>query len=342
MVPLLGSPQTTARAAPEIVITFKEKWAVPKLRYLGLNAMAFNDDGFYVLNGKNGAVEARIPFETIGDCCEIVCQSGLGSVPLLVDIINFTLLKKNYLPLHASAFQYQGSNILVVGWTKGGKTETLLSFCNHGARYIGDEWVILSSDGQTMFGLPVPVTIWDWQFKYIPKLLPKISKAKQAFFMGIRLLDTWQHTWGYSRLKRLDPFVRLEEAMPAFKRQLKVVELPQVLFAGQFCQTPVSPDKLFLMISQSEPTICIKSCNPLEIAQRMAHSNAVEQFYFFEHYKAFKFAFPNLRNVFLEQVDEQQRSLLAQTLQGKQAYQVLHPYPVSFVDLFENLQPFCQ
>ena len=62
LVPLLGSPQATVQTEPEIVITFKEKWAVPKLRYLGLNAMAFNDDGFYVLNWKNGAVRGAYPF----------------------------------------------------------------------------------------------------------------------------------------------------------------------------------------------------------------------------------------------------------------------------------------
>ena len=102
----LGAMQTSLKRVPDIIVHFTEQLSTPTLKYLGLNSTAFTDDGFYLLNGRNGKVDARIPFDTIGDQCEVLCRRGLGSVPLLFDIVKFTALKKNYVPLHASAFIY--------------------------------------------------------------------------------------------------------------------------------------------------------------------------------------------------------------------------------------------
>ena len=97
---LLGPPLTAPNKPPDIIIRFEEKLSIPALNYLDLNSMGYTDEGFYLLSRRSGEVQARIPFEQIGDQCEILCQSGLGSIPLLSEIITFTFLKKNYLPLH--------------------------------------------------------------------------------------------------------------------------------------------------------------------------------------------------------------------------------------------------
>ncbi len=339
---LLGPAQSSLNQEPDIVIRFKEKLSVRALKYLGLNSSGFTDEGFYVLDRKSGKVIARIPFENIGGQCEIFCQSGLGSVPLLFDIIKLTFLSKNYIAVHASAFLYKESGILVMGWSKGGKTEALFSFANHGACYVGDECVVLSSDGQHMFGIPFPVTIWDWQFKYIPNLLPKIGKQKKILFKGIHFANTIHRTFCHSKLKNAFWLRLLDDALPAFKRKLKVVELPQVIFHNGYYRQRATPDKLFLMMGHSEPVTQVQPCDPMEIARRMHQSNSYEQMPFFEYYRAFKFAFPDLRNDFLEHVNELQRSLLSRALVNKKAYKVLHPYPVSFEDLFVEMQPFCK
>jgi hypothetical protein len=332
-----GTPQTTLHRDPDIIIRFQENLPVSQLTYLGLNSVGFTHEGFYVLSRTDGKVKARIPFEQIGDQCEIVCRSGLRSVPLLEEIVNFTLLRKNYLPLHASAFVYEGTGILVTGWSKGGKTETLLTFAKHGAHYVGDEWIILSSDGRQMFGLAHPVTIWDWQFNYIPELLPPLSWQKAALFRGIHLLDALlqgplQHWF------RLRP---IETALYILKQQLKVVEQPETIFAGRMHGQAATLDKVILTVSHSQSEIRAEACQPQEVAQRMAQSNAYEQMYFFNHYHAFKFAFPGRRNEFLETVQERQSALLQRALAGKEAYKVLHPYPVSFEALFNQLRPLC-
>jgi hypothetical protein len=312
------------------------------LKYLGLNSAAFTDEGFYLLGKRSGEVEARIPFEKIGDQCEILCQSGLGSVPLLFDIIRLTALKKNYIPLHASAFLHNGVGILVTGWTKGGKTEALLSFANHGAHYVGDEWVLLSSDGRKMFGMPINLAIWDWQFEHIPDLLPRISIQKKILFKSIHFLEATHALLKRRGLGRLYLVELLEQALPFLKRGLKIREPPQAIFGDRVSRLGVTPEILFLMISHSESDITVEPCDPVEIARRMASSNECEQIPFFEHYKAFRFAFPHLSNAFLEGVDETQASLLCRALEGKEAYRVFHPYPVALEALFDQLKPVCE
>ena len=88
----------------------------------------------------------------------------MGWIPLLISIINLTALKKHRcVPIHASAFVYKGTGVVVTGWIKSGKSEALLAFSQHGATYVGGEWVLLDPDGETMYGLPGTFRMWDWQ-----------------------------------------------------------------------------------------------------------------------------------------------------------------------------------
>lgn len=131
---------------PDITIRFIKNWELGDVTYLGLNDAAFNENGFYILSSGRAPLKVKIPFEQIGEKCEIVCEQGIIGIPLLQYIINLTFLKKKYLPIHASAFSYDNQGALIIGWSKGGKTEALLSFIKHGAEFIGDETVIVSPD----------------------------------------------------------------------------------------------------------------------------------------------------------------------------------------------------
>jgi hypothetical protein len=327
---------------PDIIVYFQEKLIPNELKYLGLNSVGFTDEEFYLLDKITGKIQARIQFESIGERCEIVAQRNSRSVPLLFDIINFTCLKKKYVSLHASAFVYNEVGIMVMGWPKGGKTGAMLSFINDGARYVGDEWVLISSDGQKMFGIPVSVGISEWQFKHIPELIPEISIQQQLFFKSIHLLDSTQGAFERSRFKNSFPSKILRKALPAFKRQLKISKSPQVIFKDQIGKLEATPEKFFLIISHSRPEIRVERCDPMELAWRMISANEYEQREFFDYYKAFKFAFPLSKNEFLESAYDYQRSLLFRAFEDKETYKVFHPYAGSLETLFTQMQPFCQ
>jgi hypothetical protein len=327
---------------PDITIRFEEHLSLPELKYLGRDQAGFTEDGFFILNSKKSKAKARIPFETIGSRCEIVCETGLRAVPLLIAILNLTLLKRGCIALHASAFEYGSTGVLVTGWAKSGKTESLLAFAAHGAKYVGDEWVILTKDGETMYGLPEPMTVWDWHIEQLPKIRDRLTIPKSLAFKAIHLAGRLQNYFGDSRIKNTLPMRLLADVLPALNRQLYIKVPVENLFSQNSIQLISKPEKLFLIMSQEKTGVTVEAWSPADITSRMLESIYYEQVPFFEYFNAFKFAFPEARNEFLENVRQLQSDILTSALRDKEAYRVLHPYPFSFEDLYRKMAPYCR
>ncbi|MGH7493003.1 MAG: hypothetical protein ACREOO_11480 [bacterium] len=337
----LGPLQRPLLREPDIIVRFVNHLPISGLRHLTLHENGFTDDGFFVLRSSKKAAKVKIAFDQIGKQCEIVCESGLRAVPLLLAILNLTMLAKDCVALHASGFVYNGTGIVVTGWAKGGKTETLLSFAAHGARYVGDEWILLSGDGQNMYGIPEVIRLWDWHLENLPDVRRQVKRESLLLFKAIHGLDRFQQNLN-GRLGKAFPARLLREAMPAIKRQLNVRVDPKIIFGDRFGPFAAKPEKIFLGLSHASPETVVEPIDPGLIAKRMVASIRFEQLPFMEHYLAFKFAFPDRKNEFLEHLPELQYKLLSRALAGKEAYVVRHPYPVSFRDLYASMSPYCE
>ncbi len=336
----IGPLRGDLRRSPDITIRFEEKVTLENLRYLGLNSVGYTDDAFYILRSSKRSAKVRIDFSRIGEQVEIVCESGLKSVPLLMDILNLTLLKKNVVALHASAFRFRGQGVLVTGWAKGGKTEALLSFARHGAEYVGDEWIYVPADGQAMYGIPENIRLWDWHLDNLPHLRKQISFEKKAMFATIHFLEKVEKVLPRGAIGKFPPIKFFREAMPAFKRQLNVQLPPATIFERVSKSFSAQPDKLFLLLSQEASDYSVQEIDGEEIAQRMTASLRFEFTRFMEYYQAFIFAFPDKASRFIEGAHLLQRQLLTRALSGKDAYAVLHPYPLSFEKLYQIIAPY--
>jgi hypothetical protein len=251
-------------------------------------------------------------------------------------------LKKDCIALHASAFAYKDKGILVTGWSKGGKTEALMGFVNQGARYVGDEWVILTKDGQRMYGIPEPITLWDWQIKQLPGICPMLTFSDRLIFRAIHFIRTMHSYLSRGIFKNTFPVQILNKAMPSLMHQLHVNFPPQKIVKYQSMQLCAEPDIVFFVMSHKAPYIYVEPWRSEDIARRMLHSLQYEQLRFFAYYQAFKFAFPDLQNHFLENAPSIQKILLSHALNGKKAYRVMHPYPVSLDSLYRHMKPFCE
>jgi len=338
----LGPLQAPIVNEPDIIVKFVKDLPIPYLRYLGMDNVGFSDDEFFILKSSKKRAKVRIKFNEIGQKCEIVCESGLRSVPLLLAVLNLTLLSKHIVGIHGSAFVYNGIGILVAGWAKGGKTEALLSFAEHGAKYVGDEWIFLSKDGRHMYGVPENIRLWEWHFNYFTHLKNHFSREKRFLFKTINWIDTFQKSFGNGKMKNIIPIKFLREAMPAFKRQLNVQLPPAIIFDNISDSYSARVDKVFLSVSHETDAYSVQKTDPLEIARRMVSSVQYELMPFLEKYLAYKFAFPEKKNSFLEKMPDLQLELLSKALKGKEAYTVFHPYPVSFPKLFEIMKPYCE
>jgi hypothetical protein len=340
---LLGPIQAPLTGEPDIVIRFVDRLSTSsRIRYLGLDEAGFTDDTFLVLRSKHKArARVQIPFEQIGRQCEIVCERGLPAVPLLLAILNLTVLCKGALPMHASAFTYNGTGVLTTGWAKGGKTETLLAFMANGAEYVGDEWVYLSCDGQRMYGIPEPIRVWDWHLQDLPQYWPLVGRGDRVKLRMLKLVVRLMDRAVSNGLGRGSAPVKLIRRMtPLLKRQLYVQLPPQKLFGQGFGPLVGTPDKIFFVASHETPEVTVQPMDPQEIARRMVFSLQEERMDFMSYYLKFRFAFPEIRNELIERVEELQRERLTQVLADKEAYAVYHPYPVSIPALFNALSPF--
>lgn len=328
----LGPLQRPLSAPPDLVIRFVERMpAAGTLRTLGMEEAAFSPDAFFVLRGKHKAqTRVRLSLEQPGQGpSEIVCESGLPAVPLLIPLINLIMVSKGVLPLHAAAFTYQGVGAVATGWSKGGKTEALLAFVAQGAHYVGDEWVYLPADDSRALGIPEPIRLWDWYLRQLPDLRGRLSRSDRL------------------RLATLRAIVALHRRVPGmvpgrlarFLERQRYVDLdPRAIFPAERCALAGRFDRLFWMVTHDAPAIEVSPVSGQEIAGRMLHSLLYEWLPFMGWYRMYRFAFPDSRNELVETLEARLAALLAEALAGKPAYTVAHPYPVDLAALFAAMR----
>ncbi len=340
----LGPVQASLNREPDLVIRFVDQLPITsRVRYLGLHDAAFTDTMFLVLRGKHKAlVRVAIPFDRIGQKgCEILCERGVPAVPLLIPIVNILALANGALPLHASAFLHRQTGVLVTGWAKGGKTETLLAFMQVGGKYIGDEWVYLDESGTRMYGVPEPIKVWDWHLADLRHYWQKVGRTDRV---RLRTLG-WGVRWA-DRLTTLDgarklaPVRLVRRVLPFAERQRYTHMPPHKLFGPENVILKGPLDKVFFVVSHGAPTIEVEPIDPREVARRMVFSLQEERFTFLSYYNKFLFAFPEARNPLIDNLETLQRERLERILADKPTYVVYHPYPVSLVELCRTVEAY--
>jgi hypothetical protein len=326
----LGHAATTLDREPDLTIRFVETLAPSPLTLVGVGESGYDDEAFYLLQAKGGSRRrTRMPFDRLGPGAEIVCERGIPAVPHLLAMVNLVMLTRDVLPLHATALELDGSGVLVTGWSKGGKTETLLAATSHGARYVGDEWVYLPPDGR-MLGLPEPIRLWAWQLAQRPDLLASRTSAER------RRLRTWAtvarvadgvagRSWKVS-----GPVRRIA---PALGRQAYLQVPPADLFGADGMVSSAPLDAVVLVLSHEGPETAVHEVQPGEIARRMAASLAEERAPLMVHYRQFQYAFPERPSPLLESAGTIEMRLLAARLDEVPAAKVTHPHPCDVHEL---------
>jgi hypothetical protein len=339
---------------PDIVLRFVERIPIAgHLRYLGLGDAAFSDDAFLLLKGKHKSrLCVQVPFERIGEPIELLCERGLAAVPMLVPIVNASLLARGHLPLHAAAFVHRGRGVVATGWSKGGKTETLLAFMAAGARYVADEWLYLAPGGARMFGIPEPIRVWSWHLDSLPELRARLSRGERARLSVLGLVaGGMRRATGGGRRHGSAAVRTLNRASALLETQLCVDLPPERLFAGQAASVNGSatgdatgalrPERLLFVVSDELPGVRVRPLEGRAVAERMLFSLAEEDQRLVSCYHRFRFAFPGRSCALLDTAHERRRALLHAALDGVPAFEVRHPYPVELPALYAALAEVC-
>ena len=340
----LGPIQGTLEREPDIVIRFAAELEMGESpRFVGLDAL-FDEAALYLLRGKHKTrVRVAIPFDAVGGRCEIRAERGLAAIPLLVAIVNATALARGVLPLHASAFEYRGVGVLTTGWSKGGKTESLLGFMERGARYIGDEWVHLADEGRHMYGLREPVRVWSWHLGDLPRIRARLRRSDRLRIGAMAAAAEQLGRLAGRATGRGSPLSRAAARLePLVRQQSGLDRAPAALFGSAALAGSGRPDVVLLVGSHDAPDIRVTRIDPGEVARRMLHSLETEREPFLACYRRFRFAFPDRASESVERAAETQRELLQKMLEGKPTWSVDHPYPVSIDALCDAIEPILE
>jgi hypothetical protein len=300
--------------APDLLVTFGAELTGPEpLRHVGRDA-GFSGQTF-VLGGQPGG-RVEIPLDSLDDSPLLLrCEPNVRYVPHLVVLLNLAMLRRGWLPLHAGAVVHDGRGIVATGWSKGGKTESVLGLMAAGAHFVADEWCYVDPRTKTVLGLRHPVRVWEWQLRQLPSLRRTLSLRQR-----IRLALT-------RGLMRIDAF------REALAPTLGVSYPPERLFGKERLTDRMQLDELVLVEAWDAPDISSRPIEAAEVAARMRASLQDERARLHADQKRLAFAFPERRAAHLAAIDEREAQLLDAAFAGVPARLVSHPYPVDLAAL---------
>jgi hypothetical protein len=337
----VGPIQAPVAGDADITIRFVDE--VPlhgPLRIVGLDQGGYTDDAFIVLRSKHKSQgRIRIPIDEIGGQFEILCERGAAAVPQLIPILNLTVLARGALPLHASAFVIDGIGVAACGWSKGGKTETLLSFMRHGAQYVGDEWVYVTGDGKWLHGIPEPIRLWDWHLGQIPEYRRLVSRKDRAKLSTIGALEAIRRGLPHRARRRLPGIHTFDRVLALLEGQRHVDPPAEQLFGRERWVEKAPFDRLLFLGNARITGVRVEAIDPLQVAERMTFSHVHHRLGFLDYYWQYRYAFPDRPNRIVDDIETIERRLLRQVFADKTAFEVLHPHPVDIRGLFDAIRP---
>ena len=346
----LGLPPAVPEGGADLTVEVVDRLEpVGPLRLLGREEAGFDDEGFVVLRAKGKArTMTRLPLDRLGQRPVIICERGLPAVPLLVPMLAVTALGRGLVPLHAGAVTWNEAGIVITGWSKGGKTETVVASSAAGARYVGDEWCYLDAEAGTVAGIPEPVTLWAWHLRRFAPLRAAVPRADR---LRMAVLD-----WPDRLERRLPASVQQRPAGRRLRRvayhtrsRANVWLPPERLFGPVDGPTSVPYHHVVLAVSTSITSgggatggggaVDLRPVAAAEIAARMAQSVRYELAPLLQAYRMFRYAFPCRPCAALDDLDRNLAAALGPALARAGSWLLEHPAEVDLHRLADAVRP---
>lgn len=333
----LGASARPLGRAPDIVVRFVPRLETRGLRYVEPGRAGYDDEGYVILSHGRRPVRARIPLGVDLPPYVIQCEHGTRPIPLLDAWMRLVALARGYVPLHASAFELDGTGVLVAGGPHAGKTSSMLAFASRGARFIADDLVLLDTDSGAMLGATTELSLADSQLDQLPPDHRfRIGPLRRGLLAGASLLERFGPRTASGDLGGL-----LHAAGPALRRRLKVRLSPDALFAAPSAGR-ARADVIFLAVSHVSSDTAAERETPARLAARLAAALRLELRPVHDHYDAYRFAFPDRRSELLEGAVERAERLLRRALEDRPVFLLRHPYPPSFEALRTTMEPLIE
>ena len=327
---------------PDVTVRFVDRLDPPgPVRRIGPDALLIGDTFVLTRGQRQSEVRVEVPVAVLGSAPATIVAEGRGtSIPLLLPILGASLLARGVAPAHASAFALNGLGVLVSGWAKGGKSEALLGFLTHGARYVGDEWLFIDPAGPTMFGPPEPIRLWDWQLAQVPVLRRRVGARDRARLLGAEGTST--ALGAVARTPRLGrgPVGEAARRVRAVvdRQRSRQFAVDDLFGPGTVQAEAISIDRLVLVSGSDEATVRTE-VSPDEAAARIAATTAHELLDLEAIRLAYRHGVPDGSTTGLEDVEARLRSVYRQAFGEVPIVEVRHPHPADIEGLHRLIDP---
>jgi hypothetical protein len=326
---LTREPDLTIRFVDEVRPGGPVQWIEPL-------EIGFTDEGFFLFTGSSGpGPVARLRLDASTRGWEMHCRSGLRTVPLLLPLVDLIMWMKGVFGLHASAFTYKGTGVLVAGWARSGKTTSLLAFMAQGASYIGDDRVYLRVGENDLYGLGQPIALRDSHLRELPRyarIVGRRGRSRLRMFAALDRVASMAAAAG-----RVDGARGLARRVAGVAADASLSIPPQRLFGE--CSFEGKLDKAFLAIAHDRPDVRVEPLDPGRFAERLIFSLRAERLRIWSFYFAFRFAFPDQLRSFIEADDNTETETLAGALELSENYALYHPFPAPVEALRDAMAP---
>jgi hypothetical protein len=329
----IGTPAALSEA-PDLTIRFVEDLRPDgPVEWIEPHSIGFGDAGLFLYTADSGAAPAGcLRLEGPGPRWELRCRAGRGRVPLLLPLVDLAVSAKGVFALHASAFTYRGSGVVVAGWARSGKTTALLAFMARGAAYIGDDRIYLRARENRIYGLAQPLALRTTHLAELPGIARTVGRRAR---MRLRLCAALERT--ASTAARIESFGDLPRRVAGAASDASVSVSPDRLFGE--CPLQGRLDKAFLAIAQDSSDVRVDAVEPRRFAERLLFSIRAERLPLWRLYYAFRYAFPDQAEAFGEEAEEAETERLAGALEGTETYALYHPFPAPVQAIHDALDP---
>ena len=331
----LGPLEEELFREPDLVVRFVKQLPRVARKHQALSRKGFAKDSFLAFDERAATEAAQIAVNFDRQPCEILCRSGLRSIPVLLPMLSLIALKKDHVAIHGSAFVYDGVGVVMAGPATSGKTTIQLGFGSLGAEFVGDDWVLMRRDGQRMHGLPAAIELSPNHAESSPFVRHTLGSFRRK---GFDILGTVMTVVDGSRGTFVKPAAR--RIITAIQRRMIPRAHPQHIFAKCAKSFTAKPQKVFLLVKHSDPVVEVKEIHRREMAELLSRLAEHEQESTMELYQTYRFALPKCKSMFFEEVFTLQRRMLLDAVAAQETYIIRHPYPIRFADLYETISPF--
>ena len=275
--------------------------------------------------GEGGRFDSlAVDFSDLQAGCTLDCSPRVSPRALL-PWVNLLLLEADVIPLHASAFVWQGCGVVVGGSAHTGKTGILLAAAHDGAEVVGDECVWLM-DGGRMRGLSLEMDIRLDYLREFPAYLPRIPPRDLRRAGRYRLLAGMTRFPARNLSRKLDERARVRvDARKLFGPRA---------FAGTM-------NRLFLSAAGADSRLSVRSIHTHGAVERVREIQLREYEPVRRRYARYRHLFPGRRNVLLDHLEDRLSALLTRALHETETFVLEHPYPVEAREMLRAVQETC-